>query len=71
MRLDKRTVQIAGYVLFIAVLMVLPAMLDTFWLNRISKYLVYGMLGVAISLAWGCWDSATPCFARASPAFMW
>jgi urea transport system permease protein len=53
MRLDKRTVQIAGCVLFIAVLMVLPALLDTFWLNRISKYLVYGRLGVAISLAWG------------------
>ena len=26
---------------------------DEFWLNRIAKYLVYGMLGVAIALSWG------------------
>jgi urea transport system permease protein len=26
---------------------------DLFWLNRYSKYLVYGMLGIAISLSWG------------------
>jgi urea transport system permease protein len=53
MRVEKKTIELLGYILFLAVLLVLPAMLDIFWLNRISKYLVYGMLGVAISLAWG------------------
>jgi urea transport system permease protein len=27
--------------------------MDEFWTNRMAKYLVYGMLGVAISLSWG------------------
>ena len=27
--------------------------LDPFWLNRIAKYLVFGMLGVAVALSWG------------------
>ncbi|HLJ64672.1 MAG TPA: urea ABC transporter permease subunit UrtC [Stellaceae bacterium] len=53
MRLNQRTLELAGYLLFLAVILALPLILDTFWLNRISKYLVYGMLGVAISLAWG------------------
>lgn len=44
---------LVSYGLFIAVIMVLPTVLDVFWLNRITKYLVYGMLGVAICLAWG------------------
>ena len=30
-----------------------PLLLDPFWLNRIAKYLVYGMLGVAVALSWG------------------
>ncbi|MGA7323294.1 MAG: urea ABC transporter permease subunit UrtC [Rhodomicrobium sp.] len=33
--------------------MVMPQFLDEFWLNRIAKFLVYGMLGVAVALSWG------------------
>ena len=42
------------YVLFIVIVLGLPlVMTDVFWLNRIAKYLVYGMLGIAIALSWG------------------
>ncbi|MBO9112376.1 MULTISPECIES: urea ABC transporter permease subunit UrtC [Rhizobium/Agrobacterium group] len=50
---NERKFQIAAYVLFIAVIFAAPVFGDEFWLNRISKYLVYGMLGVAIALTWG------------------
>ncbi|WP_429127966.1 urea ABC transporter permease subunit UrtC [Ensifer sp. 4252] len=33
--------------------MALPLFLDDFGLNRIAKFLVYGMLGIAIALSWG------------------
>ena len=46
----ERKFQVAAYVLFIAVIFAAPVFGDEFWLNRISKYLVYGMLGVAIAL---------------------
>ncbi|OBZ95582.1 urea ABC transporter permease [Pararhizobium polonicum] len=49
----ERKFQIAAYALFIIVIFAAPAFGDEFWLNRISKYLVYGMLGVAIALTWG------------------
>ncbi|CDZ73530.1 Urea ABC transporter, permease protein UrtC [Neorhizobium galegae bv. orientalis] len=49
----ERKFQIAAYVVFIAVIFAAPVFGDEFWLNRISKYLVYGMLGVAIALTWG------------------
>jgi urea transport system permease protein len=49
----KRGFDIAVYTLFIAAVMVAPAFLDQFWLNRIAKYLVYGMLGIAVALSWG------------------
>ncbi|MGR9228259.1 urea ABC transporter permease subunit UrtC [Rhizobium leguminosarum] len=49
----ERKFEIAAYVLFIAVIFTAPVFGDEFWLNRISKYLVYGMLGVAIALTWG------------------
>ncbi|UXT43893.1 urea ABC transporter permease subunit UrtC [Agrobacterium tumefaciens] len=49
----ERKFQIAAYVIFIALLFAAPVFGDEFWLNRISKYLVYGMLGVAIALTWG------------------
>lgn len=49
----QRKFQIAAYVIFIALLFAAPVFGDEFWLNRISKYLVYGMLGVAIALTWG------------------
>lgn len=51
--LSRSNVQLAAYAIFIAVIMVLPFFTDVFWLNRISKYLVFGMLGVAISMSWG------------------
>lgn len=42
------------YALFILIVMGLPLVMeDVFWLNRIAKYLVYGMLGIAIALSWG------------------
>lgn len=49
----ERKFQIAAYLLFIAVIFAAPVFGDEFWLNRISKYLVYGMLGIAIALTWG------------------
>ena len=49
----ERKFQIAAYVVFIALIFAAPVFGDEFWLNRISKYLVYGMLGVAIALTWG------------------
>ena len=43
-----------AYTAFIAAILLLPLYLDDpFYLNRIAKYLVYGMLGVAIALCWG------------------
>ncbi|MBR1231478.1 urea ABC transporter permease subunit UrtC [Bradyrhizobium sp. AUGA SZCCT0182] len=41
------------YGLFVAAILLAPLMLDEFWLNRIAKYLVFGMLGVAVALSWG------------------
>ncbi len=44
----------AAYAIVIVAMLLLPSFMDdVFWLNRISKYLVYGMLGVAIAMAWG------------------
>ena len=44
----------AVYAAFIVVVLGLPLVMDdVFWLNRIAKYLVYGMLGIAIALSWG------------------
>ena len=41
------------YGIFVAAILAAPLMLDEFWLNRIAKYLVFGMLGVAVALSWG------------------
>jgi urea transport system permease protein len=49
----KRGLEMAGYALFIVVILLAPLVLGEFWLNRIAKYLVFGMLGVAICLSWG------------------
>ncbi len=49
----RRKCEFLAYAVFIAITMMMPLFLDEFWLNRISKYLVFGMLGVAISLSWG------------------
>jgi urea transport system permease protein len=53
MPITRSQAKLAAYLAFIAAILLLPAALDAFWLNRIAKYLVYGMLGVAICLAWG------------------
>ena len=50
---DKRRIEIAIYLAFFALIMCAPLLLDPFWLNRIAKYLVFGMLGVAVALSWG------------------
>ena len=50
---DKRRVEMAIYLAFFALIMCAPLLLDPFWLNRIAKYLVFGMLGVAVALSWG------------------
>ncbi len=49
----ERKIQLGAYALFIVALFLVPEFSDEFWLNRASKYLVYGMLGVSIALTWG------------------
>ena len=49
----KDHLNVAAYVIFIAAIFSAPLFLDPFWLNRIAKYLVYGMLGIAVALSWG------------------
>ena len=43
----------ATYVVFILAVFAMPLFMDAFWLNRVAKYLVFGMLGIAIALSWG------------------
>src|SRR5450631_3003111 len=50
---DKRRFEIAIYLAFFAFIMCAPLVLEPFWLNRIAKYLVFGMLGIAVALSWG------------------
>ena len=46
--------ELGAYLAFIGIIMLLPVLTDdVFWLNRISKYLVFGLLGAAIALSWG------------------
>jgi urea transport system permease protein len=50
----KARLQLTAYAVFIAAILLLPLVVsDPFTLNRMAKYLVYGMLGVAISISWG------------------
>jgi urea transport system permease protein len=49
----KRRVDIAVYAAFILAIMLAPLFLEPFWLNRIAKYLVFGMLGIAVAMSWG------------------
>jgi len=51
--ITQSRLQWLAYIIFIIAIMIMPVFLDEFWLNRISKYLIYGMLGIAISLSWG------------------
>lgn len=50
--LDRRAT-VAAYAIFLGLVALAPLVLDGFWLNRLSKYLVYGMLGVAVAMCWG------------------
>jgi urea transport system permease protein len=50
---SKRQIDWAIYALFVVVIMLAPLVVESFWLNRIAKYLVYGMLGIAVALSWG------------------
>src|SRR6266436_5268965 len=50
---SKRRIEWAMYALFVVAIMIAPLIMDSFWLNRVAKYLVYGMLGVAVALSWG------------------
>ena len=49
----KRRIEWAVYALFVVAIMIAPLIMEPFWLNRVAKYLVYGMLGVAVALSWG------------------
>ncbi|WP_460275398.1 urea ABC transporter permease subunit UrtC [Celeribacter sp. ULVN23_4] len=42
-----------AYLAFAIVILALPLIGDEFWLNRVAKYLCYGMLGAAVALTWG------------------
>ena len=50
---SKRNIDWAIYAGFVIVIMLVPLVMDPFWLNRIAKYLVFGMLGIAVALSWG------------------
>ena len=51
--LTKRHLDFAAYAIFIILIMAAPLVMDEFWLNRVAKYLVFGMLGIAVALSWG------------------
>lgn len=53
MHATKLRLNLAVYVLFIACILLAPMFLEEFALNRLAKFLVFGMLGVAIALSWG------------------
>lgn len=49
----KSRLQLWFHLVFILALLILPLVLNAFWLNRIATYLVYGICAVAICLSWG------------------
>ncbi len=51
--MSKARIEAFFYAAFVAAILCAPLLLDPFWLNRIAKYLVYGMLGVAVAMSWG------------------
>jgi urea transport system permease protein len=52
--LSKRSlIDIAFYAVFIIAIMIAPRFFEEFGLNRLAKFLVYGMLGIAVALSWG------------------
>jgi urea transport system permease protein len=50
---SRRIIENAAYAVFIVAIMLAPLIFEPFWLNRIAKYLVFGMLGIAVALSWG------------------
>src|SRR6202165_3441305 len=50
---EKRRVDIAFYAVFIVAILIAPRFLEEFGLNRLAKFLVFGMLGIAVALSWG------------------
>jgi urea transport system permease protein len=50
---NKSLVDIAFYAVFIIAILIAPRFLEEFGLNRLAKFLVYGMLGIAVALSWG------------------
>lgn len=48
-----RTASIIAYVVFFAVVLILPLYLNAFWTNRMATYLVYSICAIAISMSWG------------------
>ncbi len=51
--ITTRNLDRAAYIIFIALILLAPLVLQEFWLNRIAKFLVFGILGVAVSICWG------------------
>lgn len=55
MAIRIQRVILSPYTLFILIVLVLPPLLvaDPFWLNRLSLYLVFGILALSMCLCWG------------------
>ena len=53
MAVTKQGLTIATYGFFCVLILLAPLYFDIFWLNRLAKFLVFGMLGIAIALSWG------------------
>ena len=51
--ITQRGLDRAAYIIFIALVLLAPLVLGDFWVNRIAKFLVFGMVAVAVSLCWG------------------
>ncbi|MGY3587068.1 urea transport system permease protein [Bradyrhizobium sp. USDA 4341] len=49
----KSRAEVACYLAFVAIVMIMPLFMDEFGLNRFAKFLIFGMLGTAIALSWG------------------
>jgi urea transport system permease protein len=51
---NSRNIELAGFLLIaLAILMVLPLLLDNFRLNLVGKYLTYAFVAVGLVLCWG------------------
>lgn len=50
---NRIKLEYVAYAVFIVLIMTAPLFFGDFWLNRLAKYLVFGMLGIAIALSWG------------------